>query len=233
MRRSAKKKKEREHGEGELRSYDPPTMVVPWTGLDALLQQDGPAIVWEDFEHIVFRVRETHKAGYACMMYEGLGQEVEEAAKPGRWRRATFAVDTPPRSKAVGLVLARAVNGMIVEGGWNADLSQAECALRQTRNACLSLKPQLLPAAWKCTFVGSRYKSLVLGDWSNLQYSERPLTVAAHRLVCWLANGTPEPDQECMHICHRRPWCCNPSHLIWGTHQEYCASPQPNRKPPR
>lgn len=41
----------------------------------------------------------------------------------------------------------------------------------------------------------------------------------AHRSAWILTNGQPPPGQSVCHKCDN-PWCCNPTHLFLGTHQE-------------
>lgn len=44
-------------------------------------------------------------------------------------------------------------------------------------------------------------------------------TFLSHRVAYWLANGDFEWSQVIRHSCHT-PGCCNPRHLIAGTHQD-------------
>lgn len=208
-------------------------MVVPWTGLDALFQANS-VIIWEDFEFIVACSRATRYQGHGCIFSEGLGDSIAGATNTtNRWDRRFFGRDTPPNSKAVGLVLARAINAMIVEGGWDQDLQSPQCALRQPKRGCLLIKPQLLPDEQRCTVFGQRYKYFMLGRWSSPNDKWQPINIGVHRTVCWLAHGQPPedgPKQECMHSCDR-PECCNPAHLSWGTRAQNLASPRATRTP--
>lgn len=47
-------------------------------------------------------------------------------------------------------------------------------------------------------------------------------TIGAHRLAYLLYHGEIPVDQEVLHTCDT-PRCCNPSHMISGTHQENMA----------
>lgn len=128
-------------------------MAVPWTGLNSLLDPNS-IIIWEDFEYVVACVREGGLVNHNCTMFEGLGKKVETAARTTEnWQRRHFRIDTPPNSKAVGVVkkLAKAVNGVLVENGWGQDIASENWALKQPREECLSLNRALLPHAQKCT----------------------------------------------------------------------------------
>ena len=195
-------------------------------------------ITWEDFEFIVACNREAHLQRHGCTMFSGLGSHVWQANNTTLdWQRRHFRRDTPPNSKAVGLVLARAVNAMIVYsyvgGGWEQDLQSRECALRQPRGRCLLIKPHLLPHEQRCTIVGQRYKYFMLGKWSSPVDWDQPLNIGVHCTVCWLANEQPPeggPKYECLHSCGR-PECCNPAHLSWGTRAANQASPRASCTP--
>ena len=231
VRRSTKEKKKRrkkEHGEGELPSVMP---VPPWTGLNALLQDDS-VIEWEDFEFLVACTLTRGEAGHALVLRHGpnLGRRVRAVADLLGVDWDAGQAIPPPCSRAVGRVLAQAVNGMIEPGGCDADVSQPGCALRRRRNGCLRLKPHLLPAAWNCPVSGATYKYLVLARFCNGQFPMQPMRIAAHRLVCYLANGQPGANQECMHTCDN-PWCCSPGHLLWGTRAENNAQAREKRSP--
>jgi hypothetical protein len=50
------------------------------------------------------------------------------------------------------------------------------------------------------------------------QISFRGRPQYAHRVMCILAHGEPEPDQQALHSCGKgNEGCVNPNHLYWGT----------------
>lgn len=58
------------------------------------------------------------------------------------------------------------------------------------------------------------------GRYGNARISGRDLL--AHRAAFLLANGSLTPRMDVMHSCDH-PLCCNPSHLLEGTHAENMA----------
>lgn len=93
-------------------------MPVPWTGLHNLLDPES-VITWEDLADIVMIVRKIARSDDGLLWECLLGHHHVNHA-------AYAAMDTVPSAKAVGRVLTRALNGMLIEGGWGQELGSLE-----------------------------------------------------------------------------------------------------------
>lgn len=219
-------------------------MDLPWIGLHQLLDPNT-LITWGDFSYIVSLIRGPSLGnGQTKTLYDTFGNLVEQAAIAGVWRRATFESSTPPLSKGVGKVLAKAYNGLLDLHGWDQPLDSQDLAMKQPMEHCVRVQPGNLP--WPVAVSQEGYPYLLFGKWRH-KYKERVLVkgkwelvdkkdeqkikIAVHRLACWLAHGDP-PSQahECCHACPNKPWCVRPACLRWGTHQENNAHPRATRK---
>lgn len=210
-------------------------MALPWTGLHLLLDPDA-LVTWEDFAYIVDCIRQPKLSKYyQCE----LGRTVLGAISFGVWRFANRAVDTPPRAKIVGKLLAQAVNGMLAEGGWNVQLDSPGLPLLQEMQCPVRVQPGLLPVEAEVGRVvhSGGYPFIILGSFEDRgtrrgakRGDNGVVRIGLHRLVCWLAHGDPPtPSHECLHACRYKA-CVRPACLKWGTHAENMASPQAGRK---
>lgn len=73
-------------------------------------------------------------------------------------------------------------------------------------------------ACWP--WLGARQKSRGGGERGRIREGGRGTKIwHAHRLALALSTGADRPALEAMHTCDT-PLCCNPAHLLWGTHPQ-------------
>jgi hypothetical protein len=221
-------------------------MPVPWTGLHNLLDPES-VITWEDLADIVMIVRKIARTDDGLLWECLLGHHHVNHA-------AYAAMDTVPSAKAVGRVLARALNGMLIEDGWGQELGSPRVALRQEIRCGTCVQTRKLPAEAHAGrlihFEG--YPFIVLGthfhhikensrtdrELSRLLHSYHPavsrevrlVRIGCHRMMCWPAHGDPPADKpECVHGCGDKR-CVRPACLRWGTKAEKDALQRAGRK---
>lgn len=221
-----------------------PLPPLPWTGLQQLTSPDS-IVTFQDFAYITrcFKWKTSFGARRQHYRYwpQGLPTKIEAHVAELHWSQQTKNTTGRACHKAIGRVLASAMNGMVKEGGQGEDLGSAQLSMRADIEGCLRLDSSKLPADWKVTVshAGAGYPQLILGKWSYTDSQDKEAqstqvtTMGGHRLMCWLVHGDPPTAaDECMHQCRYkgRPWCCNPRHLVWGTHELNNASPRRWRK---
>ncbi len=166
-------------------------MAVPWTGLQQLLDPDF-VVTWEDLAELIFRI----KLGFHTVIWEcTLGRKVAGAIYTGDWKPATQAADTPPLAKVVGQLLARAVNGMLVEDGWEQQLDSPDLALKQEVECGTRLQPRMLPVkveAGRRLIHFEGYPFIVIGTYIH-DTVRRVIGAERKRLVSWAKTGRIYP----------------------------------------
>ena len=216
-------------------------MAIPWTGYHALRQEDS-VVLWEDFARIGRAVKIGTKHPNKLYLENKLGKRVKGAIEHHDYNSEE---DIPPICKDVGLILARAVNGMLGANGWQQWDQGGNLHLFQEGLECpVRLKLSHLPADAEAgrLLMSDGYALIKLGNWADYREIPSPkdpravlrestgvngmISIAVQRLVCWLAHGDPplppfNPPKrfECLHACKYKD-CCRPACLRWGTHKE-------------
>ncbi|EIE18060.1 hypothetical protein COCSUDRAFT_45605 [Coccomyxa subellipsoidea C-169] len=108
--------------------------------------------------------------GQTMTLYDTFGNLVQQAAVAGVWSKATFDTATPPLSKGVGKVLAKAYNGILDPHGWDQPLDIQDLAMKQPMEHCVGVDPGNLP--WPVAVSQEGYPYLLFGKWRH-KYKER------------------------------------------------------------
>ena len=140
-----------------------------------------------------------------------------------RLRGKAIVVGAPGRAaRLVALELAKAYNGMLVEGGHTMDLASPNLPMKLLTE-CTALRPALLPVdemqdqSWAAQVPQGGivvYPDVLLGGTRHAQTGARTVAqLRMHRFVCWLARGPlAKADHEVCHACSNTA-CVRPSHL--------------------
>jgi len=188
----------------------------PFVGLTQLLASQS--CDWIDVLDFVTLVRDLSQN---MTVRKGLGERLRA--------QATILGAPGQAARYVPLELARAYNGMSVEGGHMVDLESPGLPMKPLTE-CTVLRPTLLPVdnaqqlSWAAQVPQGgtvRYPDYLLGGARDAQTGAKTVVqLRMHRFVCWLTRGPPaEADHEVCHACSTTA-CVRPSHLRWGTHQQ-------------